>query len=71
METEVLKQQWQLMKIEIKKYWWRLSDDDIDQINGEPKRLEYMLHQKYGYTREQAGQKVTQFLSMYLQQPAL
>ncbi|MCI0527940.1 MAG: hypothetical protein L0Y56_10940 [Nitrospira sp.] len=66
METNILKEQWQHMKVEIKKYWWRLSDSEIDQIDGEPTRLEKALHEKYGYTREQAGQKVVQFLNMYL-----
>ncbi|WP_160035098.1 CsbD family protein [Paenibacillus sp. An7] len=42
------------MKGEAKKQWGKLTDDDLDVINGEKDKLIGKLQERYGHTREQA-----------------
>lgn len=54
MDNNVLKGKWTQMKGEAKKQWGKLTDDDLDVINGEKDKLIGKLQEKYGHTREQA-----------------
>ncbi|WP_211747236.1 CsbD family protein [Paenibacillus sp. Marseille-Q4541] len=54
MDNNVMKGKWTQMKGEAKKQWGKLTDDDLDVINGEKDKLIGKLQEKYGHTREQA-----------------
>ncbi|GIP44205.1 CsbD family protein [Paenibacillus sp. J45TS6] len=54
MDNNVFKGKWTQMKGEAKKQWGKLTDDDLDVINGEKDKLIGKLQEKYGHTREQA-----------------
>lgn len=53
-DNNVFKGKWTQMKGEAKKQWGKLTDDDLDVINGEKDKLIGKLQEKYGHTREQA-----------------
>jgi uncharacterized protein YjbJ (UPF0337 family) len=65
MNTDILKGQWKQIKGEIHKQWGKLTDDEIDVINGDREKLEGRLQEMYGYTRDQARQEVNDFLRAY------
>ena len=54
MDNNVFKGKWTQMKGEAKKQWGKLTDDDLDVINGEKDKLIGKLQERYGHTREQA-----------------
>ncbi len=62
MNKDVMKGQWKQVRGQVKIWWGKLTDSDLDQINGERERLIGKLQERYGYTREQAVKEVEQRL---------
>ena len=42
------------MRGQIKEWWGKLTDDDLEQAGGNAEQIVGLLQQKYGYTRERA-----------------
>ena len=42
------------MRNKIRSQWNRLTDADLDKVNGYQERLSLLLQKKYGYSRETA-----------------
>jgi uncharacterized protein YjbJ (UPF0337 family) len=61
--------QWKQMKGEVKRRWGTLTDDELDQVEGNFEKLVGRVQERYGYQREQAEREVNDFLTGY-QQPA-
>ncbi len=61
MNTDQLKGQWKQFKGEARKRWGKLTDDDLDVINGEAEKLEGKIQERYGYAKEQAKREVREF----------
>lgn len=55
---DMLKGRWKQMKGHIQKQWGKLTDDEIDEIEGNKDILIGKLQEKYGYTKEQARMEV-------------
>ena len=47
----------------IKQRWGALTDKDLDSVDGNLDQLPGLLQARYGYTSEQAGKEIDQFLS--------
>lgn len=62
MNSDVLKGKWQQLKGEARIQWGRLTDDDLDQIQGNAEKLAGKLQERYGYAQEQAKNEVDEFL---------
>lgn len=58
MNKDIAKGKWLEIKGRIKEQWAELTDDDIRRIDGNMERLEGVLRQKLGYTKEQAKQAI-------------
>ena len=58
MNEDVFAGQWKQMRGELKSWWGRLADDDLDRIGGQKDKLIGLVQEKYGYAREQAEQEV-------------
>jgi uncharacterized protein YjbJ (UPF0337 family) len=63
MNSDILKGKWLQLRGTVKKQWGKLTDDDLDQVNGDMDKLAGILQERYGYSREQARQEVTRFES--------
>lgn len=63
MNKDILKGKWNTYKGKIKEQWGRLTDDEIDQINGRRDQLVGKLQEAYGKTKEQAQQEIDEFLN--------
>jgi uncharacterized protein YjbJ (UPF0337 family) len=48
MNEQILKGKWKQLKGEAKKEWGKLTDNDIDQIDGNIEILKGKLQEKYG-----------------------
>jgi uncharacterized protein YjbJ (UPF0337 family) len=62
MASDVLKGNWKQLKGSIQERWGELTNDEVDQIEGERTQLVGKLQEKYGYTKERAEGEVAAFL---------
>jgi uncharacterized protein YjbJ (UPF0337 family) len=62
METDVLKGMWKQVRGEAKSKWGKLTDDELDQVEGERDKLLGLLQEKYGYAKVKAEQEINEFL---------
>jgi uncharacterized protein YjbJ (UPF0337 family) len=63
MDMNVLKGKWKQFQGEAKNRWGKLTDDELDQIQGDRTKLEGKIQEKYGYTKEQASREVDEWMS--------
>ena len=63
MNRDVLEGQWKQIKGKVKQQWGRLTDDEVDQINGRYDELVGMVQERYGYSRDEAANEVDMFLN--------
>ena len=54
MNQDIAAGKWKQMKGSLKKWWGKLTDDDVEQIAGSWDKLVGKLQEKYGCNREQA-----------------
>ena len=62
MNADQMKGKWQQLKGEAKVQWGKLTDDDLDQVEGNAQKLAGRLQERYGYEREQAERDVEEFM---------
>lgn len=58
MNHDIFEGKWQQVRGEVKSWWGKLTDDDLDRAGGNYDVLTGMLQEKYGYTREAAGEEI-------------
>ena len=58
MNTDIFKGQWKQLTGEVKKQWGKLTDDQIDQIDGNRERLVGTIQENYGIARDAAEKQV-------------
>ncbi len=63
MASDVFGGLWKQMKGEVKQRWGQLTDDDITEINGRKDKLVGKLQERYGYSRQEAENQVTNFIN--------
>ena len=60
-----LKGNWTQFKGHVRQQWGKLTDDEIDQIEGQREILIGKLQERYGIAREEAEKQVKAFESRY------
>jgi uncharacterized protein YjbJ (UPF0337 family) len=63
LNADILKGKWTQLKGEARLQWGKLTDDDLDQIQGNSEKLLGKLQERYGYAKEDAEREVNTFLS--------
>jgi len=58
MNQDISAGQWKQMQGELKSWWSKLTDDDVERIGGQKDKLIGWVQEKYGQTREHAQQEV-------------
>lgn len=58
MNEDVFAGQWKQIRGELKSWWGKLADDDLDRIGGQKDKLIGLVQEKYGYARDQAEREV-------------
>ena len=49
---------WKQLKGTVKEKWGKLTDDDLDVINGRREQLEGKLQERYGFAKDQIRKEV-------------
>jgi uncharacterized protein YjbJ (UPF0337 family) len=65
MNTDILEGKWKQLRGELKGWWGRLTDDDLDQISGSKDKLIGKIQERYGYSRDRAEQEVDERMGSY------
>lgn len=60
-----MKGNWTQFKGHVRQQWGKLTDDEIDQIEGQREVLIGKLQERYGIAREEAEKQVKAFESQY------
>ncbi len=63
LNQDVLNGKWKQVRGEVKKFWGKLTDDDLDQVDGVSDKLAGKLQERYGYSKEKAKDELEKFLA--------
>jgi uncharacterized protein YjbJ (UPF0337 family) len=63
MNQDVLKGKWNQLKGNVRRQWGKLTDDDVDQIQGDSEVLLGRLQERYGRTKEEAQREIDNWLA--------
>ena len=61
MNADVIKGKWHQLKGEVKSRWGKLTDDDLDRVEGDSEKLIGRVQERYGYARHDAEREVNDF----------
>ncbi len=61
MNSDQLKGKWKQMKGSVKERWGKLTDDDLDVIDGQSEQLVGKIQERYGIVREEAQKQVDEW----------
>lgn len=62
MNTDHMAGKWKQMKAAAKQQWGKLTDDDLEVINGRRESLIGKLQERYGMAKEEAQKKADDWL---------
>ncbi len=58
MNEDILEGKWKQVRGQAKEWWGKLTDDDLDKVEGKFERLAGVLQEKYGYSKEAAIEEI-------------
>jgi uncharacterized protein YjbJ (UPF0337 family) len=62
MNQDIFEGKWKEMRGQVKEWWGKLTDDDLEQVEGKADQLIGALQKRYGYTKEQAEKELNERL---------
>lgn len=57
-----IKGDWKQAKGEVRKQWGKLTDDDMDIIQGEREKLSGQIQARYGIAKDEADRQINEWL---------
>ena len=60
MNKDTFEGRWEQVKGDVQKKWGKLTNDDLDVVKGDAKKLVGKLQEKYGMTKEEAEKQVNE-----------
>lgn len=63
MNWDIVEGKWKQFKGDAKKKWGKLTDDEIDQIDGDRQKLVGLVQARYGIAKDRAEEQVDEFCS--------
>jgi len=61
MNQDIIKGKWSQLSGKLKEKWGKLTDDDINQLDGHREYLVGKLQERYGIAKDQADVQVNEF----------
>jgi uncharacterized protein YjbJ (UPF0337 family) len=65
MNEDVFKGQWKQIRGKAKEWWGKLTDDDLDKVNGRMDQMVGRLQERYGYSKDEASKEVNRRLQEF------
>lgn len=69
MNRDIFEGNWKQIKGKVKEQWGKLTDDDLDMINGRRDQLVGRIQERYGLAREAVEERLREFESKYTPTP--
>lgn len=69
MNEDIFKGQWKQIRGKAKEWWGKLTDDDLDKVNGRMDQMVGRLQERYGYSKEEANKEVNRRLQEFDRDP--
>jgi uncharacterized protein YjbJ (UPF0337 family) len=61
MNWDTIKGQWKEIRGQVKEQWGKLTDDDLDRVEGKRDQLVGAVQKRYGIARDEAERQVKEF----------
>ncbi len=61
MNSDIFSGNWKQFKGEVKKQWGKLTDDQVDQAEGNREKFIGMIQENYGVVRDEAEKQVKEW----------
>lgn len=61
MNWDIIQGKWKQLKGSVKEKWGELTDDELDQIEGNKDKLAGKLQEKYGWTKDRAEAEINDY----------
>ncbi len=61
MNKDIFEGAWEETKGKMKQVWGKLTDDDLQQLEGNQQEIYGKLQKHYGYSKEQAEKAIKEF----------
>ena len=61
MNWDQIQGNWKTFRGQVKQKWGKLTDDDLDVVDGKREELSGRLQSRYGYAKEHAEKEVDEF----------
>ena len=61
MNRDIFEGNWKQVRGRVKEMWGKLTDDDLDVIDGKKDKLVGKLQERYGYAKDKAEQELDRF----------
>lgn len=65
MNKDILKGKWNQIKGEAKAQWGKLTDDELDEVDGNYDKMVGKLQATYGYEKEKAEAEADRFFTQH------
>lgn len=65
MNSDMVAARWSQLRGDAQQKWGRLTNSDLDEIQGQANKLVGLIQDRYGYGRAKAQREVDRFLSQY------
>ncbi|HXT68359.1 MAG TPA: CsbD family protein [Vicinamibacterales bacterium] len=69
MNRDTLQGTWNQIKGRAREQWGKLTDDDLDQVQGKAEQLIGKVQERYGVAKDEAGRQVDRWLRDIDQKP--
>jgi uncharacterized protein YjbJ (UPF0337 family) len=63
LNKDIFEGKWKEMRGQVKEWWGKLTDDELEQAGGNADQIIGLIQQKYGYTRQHAEEAFNQKLA--------
>ncbi|MFN3275098.1 MAG: CsbD family protein [Paracoccus sp. (in: a-proteobacteria)] len=61
MNWDIIQGKWKQLKGSAKEKWGELTNDELDQIDGNKDQLAGKLQEKYGWTKDEADKQIDDY----------
>ena len=61
MNNDIIQGKWRQLKGSLQQKWGKLTDDDLDRLDGNQQYLSGKLQERYGWDRDRAQREVDEF----------
>lgn len=61
MNNDILQGKWKQLKGSVQKQWGKLTDDEIDRIEGDVTKLSGLVQERYGKSKDEAEREIKEW----------